>query len=898
MKETYVRSRLIYKLSRALMWSIRAKRTLKDQLRRYLMLNIKTLTLRFLKLTVLLFVSLSALNTSRAQDRNALLAEAKQLNQQVEELYLQGQVIEAMDLAKRALYLREKLLGVFHPDVAESLNNLALLHQAQGDYVRAELMFLRALAIREKAKTDIKAESEIAIVLNNLAILYVAKENYRRAESLLLRALVIDERIHGADHADLAPDVNNLAAVYAELGQLQRAEMFFQRALKIYEKKFGSQHAVVAMALNNLGVVYHLQGEYSRAETFFLRALAIREKVLGADHPGVAGTLNNLAILHQAQGNMTQALLYKARVEEARERNLNLVLAAGSENDKQRYLDLLKGEASGMISLHLRDAPGNSSAQRLALTTILRRKGRALDVMSDQISVLRQRTSPAERAPLDQLAAVRTKIATLILSGQGKDPDLKVLEDEAERLEGEVSQKSAEFKTVNQPVTLERILSALPADAALVEIASYRPFNPRAKSRRAKYGTPRYAAYVLKPNGEISFADLGDAVSLDALAANFRSALKSPNSTERRVKQQARILDERLMRPIRELLGSIKRVFLCPDGALNLIPFEALVNESSSYLLEDYSFNYLTSGRDLLRLQLSVPSESDAVIIANPQFDTAKSIVTCGTGLRGLNLKLRKTNATYRDSDFAALCYPTLEGTAREATDLGALLPRGQLWTRKEATETNLKAVRRPRILHIATHGFFLPDQNEARSEARSAFGGIANTMNSLSRANPLLRSGLILAGVNQGQSGTNNDGVFTALEGAGLDLFGTKLVVLSACETALGDTLNGQGIYGLRRALVLAGSQTQVMSLWKVSDAGTHDLMVAYYTRLQRGEGRAEALRQVQLMMLHGQLMPSRYSDKRGTTDPVNLTLTSYRHPYYWAAFIRSGDWRTMDSK
>lgn len=860
------------------------------------MRDIEKLILRVLTMAVVLF-GLSS--TSSAQDRDALLVEAKQLNQQVEELYPQGRFVEATDLAKRALALREKLLGAFHPDVAESLNNLALLYQARGNYVGAESLFLRALTIREKAKTDATAESELAIVLNNLALLYEALEDYRRAESLLLRALTIDERVYGADNADLAPDLNNLAAVYAELGEFQRAETLFQRALKIYEKNFGSQHASVAMALNNLGVLYHLQEEYSRAEALFLRALAIREKVLGEDHPGVAGTLNNLAILHQAQGDVTQAVLYKARVEDARERNLSLVLAAGSENDKQRYLDLLKGEASGMISLHLQDAPGNPSAQRLALTTILRRKGRALDVMSDQIRVLRQRASSPDRELLDHLTGVRAQIATLILSGRGNDPKLRELQDEAERLEGDVSQRSAEFQAASQPVTLERVQSALPPDAALVEIASYQPFNPRARSRQEKYGTPRYAAYVLKPNGEINFADLGDTVTLDVIAAKFRAALRSPNSREKQVKNHARALDERLMRPIRKLLGSTKRIFLSPDGALNLIPFEALVDENSKYLVEDYSFNYLTSGRDLLRLQLSSSNQSDAVIIANPQFDTTRSMATCKSGKRRLRLRPSEPKVNIEYPDFAKLCYATLNGTAREATDVGALLPRVQSFTTKEATEANLKAVHRPRILHIATHGFFLPDETEAKLEGRSAFGGISNTLSARPIANPLLRSGLVLAGVNQRQSGPDNDGVLTALEAAGLDLFGTKLVVLSACETALGDTLNGQGVYGLRRALVLAGSETQVMSLWKVSDAGTHDLMVAYYARLQKGEGRAEALHQVQLMMLRGQLKPTASSGKRGTTDTGdNTTTKDYHHPYYWAAFIQSGDWRSLESQ
>jgi CHAT domain-containing protein len=162
---------------------------------------------------------------------------------------------------------------------------------------------------------------------------------------------------------------------------------------------------------------------------------------------------------------------------------------------------------------------------------------------------------------------------------------------------------------------------------------------------------------------------------------------------------------------------------------------------------------------------------------------------------------------------------------------------------------------------------------------------------------NPLLRSGLIMAGANQKQSGAGEDGVLTAAEAAGLNLWGTKLVVLSACETGLGDVVNGAGVYGLRRALVLAGSETQVMSLWQVDDAATRDLMADYYTRLQRNEGRTEAMRQAQLTMLRSET-GSRAKPTRTLTHDTAATSARRAHPFYWAAFISSGDWRSMNGK
>jgi CHAT domain-containing protein len=211
--------------------------------------------------------------------------------------------------------------------------------------------------------------------------------------------------------------------------------------------------------------------------------------------------------------------------------------------------------------------------------------------------------------------------------------------------------------------------------------------------------------------------------------------------------------------------------------------------------------------------------------------------------------------------------------------------------TGAQASEAALKQVAGPSVLHVATHGFFLPDrQPEAEADARPAeTRGIVlsrKRQESAPAENPLLRSGLALAGANRGGAGAGEDGVLTAYEAAALDLWGTRLVVLSACETGVGDVRAGEGVYGLRRALVLAGSESQVMSLWQVDDAATRDLMVAYYKRLRAGEGRTEALRAVQLEMLRG----GGGGERQGGPDRS--------HPFFWAAFIQSGDWRSMDGK
>jgi CHAT domain-containing protein len=227
------------------------------------------------------------------------------------------------------------------------------------------------------------------------------------------------------------------------------------------------------------------------------------------------------------------------------------------------------------------------------------------------------------------------------------------------------------------------------------------------------------------------------------------------------------------------------------------------------------------------------------------------------------------------DLDRSGLVFTALAGTAAEAKALQGLLKldREHVLTGRNASEGRLKALRGPRILHVATHGFFLTDREIERAALKPVGFGSDTPPLPLSE-NPLLRSGLALAGANGRRSGERDDGILTAAEAAQLDLRGTQLVVLSACETGVGKVQTGEGVYGLRRALVLAGAQTQVASLWKVADKATQELMVDYYQRLLKGEGRSAALRSVQEALL---------------ADPAR------RHPYYWAAFVPLGNWTPL---
>jgi CHAT domain-containing protein len=818
------------------------------------------------------------------------------LNNLAQLYYSKGDYAKADPLYIRALAITEKL-GAEHRNTAKSLNNLALLYKSKGDYAKAEPLYIRALAITEKLGAE---HPDTATSLMNLAALYVSKDDYTKAEPLYIRALATYEKALGTEHPLTAYALNNLAALYASRGDYARAEPLYIRALAIREKALGAEHPNTATSLNDLALLYSSKGDYAKAESLYIRALAIKEKALGAEHPNTAISLYNLAGLYRAKGDSAKAVDFQSRCNEVSDRDLIRNLASGSERQKLTYLNQTSSYMDSTISLHAQSAPNDVNAKRAALKILLQRKGRALDAMADAIASLRRRVSPEDQKLLNQLQDVRSQLSVLTLRGPGRiglekhKANLKALEEQEEKLQNEISQSSAEFRaqsqTQSRPVTIEVIQKAIPRGTALIEFAQYRPSNPKEPDKKKQYGKPRYVAYVLPSQSESLWVELGDAESINKNIDALRKALRDKRRQD--VKRRARAVDRDVMQPVRKLLGKTRRVFISPDSALNLIPFAALVDERGEYLVKRYHFTYLTSGRDLLRLQEKIKSKTGPIVMADADFDKGSSSnkvsdsQSATNNAKSVNGANGSTNASDErlgpklgEVEFEPL--KRLVASAEEAREVKKTLNQATVFLRSEATESALKQVSSPSILHIATHGYFLEEEVKPGSKT-SESTRIAvrrkkdDSTQGAKLENPSLRSGLFFAGANTGKSG-DDDGVLTALEAAGLDLWGTKLVVLSACDTGVGEVLTGQGVQGLRRALVLAGSESQMMSLWPVSDKGTRELMIEYYRRLKAGEGRSEALRRVQLKML--------VSENRN-------------HPFYWASFIQSGEWANLDGK
>ena len=780
-------------------------------------------------------------------------------------LYLAtGAYAKAEPLLKRALEIVKTDPGPEHPHTATSLNNLAALYVATGTYAKAEPLFQRALAICEKALGP--DHPDTATSLNNLAELYRITGAYEKAEGPYQRALGIRKKALGPEHPVTATSLNNLALLYKTTGAYAKAEPLYQRALAIKEKTLGHEHPDTAGSLNNLADLYRVMGTYAKAESLYQRALAINEKILGPEHPDTARSLNNLAGLHWVVGDFPQAIRLHERAQTIQKKNTSDFLVQGGESRKQAYLRTLRGDADAYASLSV--AMLDPRAHVLGLAGLLEYKGRVLDIMSDSVSILRRSVRPQDKELFQQFVAVAQQRSNLTFQGLGNlRPEtyrtrLSELAAEQEKLEDALSSRSATFRQQVTPIALEGVRQVLPSEAALVEWFRYLPYDPKAKSQDSKWGNPRYVAYVLKREGDVVAIDVGEAEPIEHLVNNFRAGLNDPNSTY--VKDAAKELSEKLLQSLYPHIAKVEHLLISPDGALNLIPFGALLDEKGQYLAKGHEITYLTSGRDLLRFGIQAPARSGAIVAADPAFGK-------------LTVAQADTSIAPRraiDMDRGGMQFKPLPGTAKEAQALKALLnldPK-DLLTQGNASEANIKALQGPRILHLATHGFFLKD-NEIKAAALTPVAlGTENRPLPLTE-NPLLRSGLALAGANERKSG-DEDGILTAAEVAQLDLNGTQLVVLSACETGVGDVRNGDGVYGLRRALVLAGAQSQLASLWKVADDATKDLMVDYYQRLLKGEGRSAALRSAQKAMME--------SKERS-------------HPYYWAAFVPIGNWAPL---
>ena len=786
-----------------------------------------------------------------------------------------GRYAAAEPLYQQAIELLQAIFSAHHPEVARALNNLAVLSRTKGDYARAETLYRQASAIWRQTVGE--EHPQFAASLNNLGDLYYAQGKFTDAAPLYQQALAIELQTLGPQHAEVATTWNNLAVLARAMGRYSEAETAYRQALTIWQTALGPSHPDVALALHNLGALAQAMGHYPEAEEYYRQALIIRRATLGELHPDLATSLYNLAAVYAATARLPAALEAFQQAVSIEEQVLGQIFAISSERQRMAYLKSVRSNFDALVTFVWRYGKELPTAVPAGLDVVLRRKAIGAEALAVQRDALLGGKYPELELQLRGWTTLRRQISYKMLNGPGAEGEqehqrlLAGWSARLEQVEAELARHIPEMNLARHLRTVDRgaVARTLPADAVLVEFVRFDVYNFQAVPQRGEslWQAARYVAFVMRAEApeEVRMIDLGEAAPIERMLAAFRASITG-GDRQLRIAEAAPALstsdgtDLRMavFDPLAPALQGHTRLFLVPDGDLTRLPFEVLPLDQGRRLIDAYRLSYLSTGRDVLRFTVSSPvSPTPALVLADPDFDLSSAPTTTLTSPSGSE-----------DPPFARLPGTRLEGE-HIATLLG-VPPRFE----RAVLEAQLKATRAPRLLHIATHGFFLPALLSVPAGAGTESGHAAlRRLSGPHLDNPLWRSGLALAGANTWLRGGElpaeaEDGILHAEDVSGLDLLGTELVVLSACETGLGEVQVGEGVVGLRRAFVLAGARTLVMSLWKVPDQQTQELMEEFYRRLLAGTARADALREAQLTL-----------------------KAKYPAPVHWGAFISQGD-------
>jgi tetratricopeptide (TPR) repeat protein len=798
------------------------------------------------------------------------------------------------------------------PDYAPAIHSLAILYLRMGDYEKAEPLFNEALKI---CAQTIGEGPEYAQGLDSLAGMYADMGRLADALRVYLRAMAIWKTLGEPAHPDYALCLYNLGNCYKRMGDLAEAEKCYRRSVEMWKSVHLENHPLYAAGLRGLGALYEAKGDDVKAEAYYRASLQLNKALLGTAHPSYAKILADLGRLAAASANFDRALALLKEAWEIDVRGRNQMLQFGSERQQVAYLSHVFTGRHRPLSLVVEHMLSDPAARRFAAEVVLAEKGATQEALLRRRGLGLAGNDPAaveayqhwQQAGTDLLNSTRAPSAGRRLA------DFK---DQYEAADKELAKVSARFSTQQQTASadLDKVAAAIPKGSALVEYAKYCSVNFNARKDQDAWVEWRYAAIVIagnQPAGQInvSLVQLGNADPIEQAVARWRNAAApsaiGPGSGEpREIRLAGNELAKLIWNPIEANLGNVHRVYLSPDAALSFIPFAALpAKPDGKFLIEEgYDLAYVGTGRDLIATY-AVSSER-SLVVGDPAFGEPGPAVPV-PGRIPTSSPAGGLGAIASRSREGMAWFTRLEHTRTEATAVAHLLNTDVhkpciLLLGSGATKQAVMGARHPSILHLATHGFFLPaGQDDALRQAETEADagprrGVGKIMQSsadptvpdaavakwwrlLQKGGPLQRSGIALAGANDTLAGRRpadgNDGILTAAEVMGMDLWGTKLVTISACESGLGDVQGSEGMYGLRRALALAGAQNLVISLAPVDDLTTQQLMVAMYREIALGKTP-------QIALLNAQRNYVRQKRSAGV----------YPHPFHWAAFVASG--------
>jgi len=793
-----------------------------------------------------------------------------------------GEFSLAEQYQMKAIKLEEEIVGKEHPDYADLLGNLGQLYMEIGQFDKAEQLFIQSNEIIKNALGD--KHTKYGQSLDNLGVLYSKMGLYDRAEPLYTQSFLIDSISYGVDSKQCASDLSNLGYLYYKFRQYDKANSKFIRSLEIRKEQFGEKHPLYANSLCNLAVLYKDIGQYQEAESKLIQAKEIYKEIFGTKHPDYSRTLINLAILFSAMEQNEKAnALYVENLDNTNDQ-VSKAFDFLTEQGKYAFYNTINNNFDSYLSFLTKYYLEKPSVSCYSFNIELIQKGIVLRSMSDFKNTI---TSSGDSNLINQFKSwldLKQQLSFLYTQSFDKQKMdsayIGEIETAADNIEKDLVIKSRPYRDIkaSDSYTWSDIKAELKSEEASIEITSFNYFNKGevtdsilyyALLVRPGYEQPKMILlFEQKQLDSIFMLTLGeDNQKAEQLYANRGTIIEG----DKQSLYLASKLYELIWDPIEPFLKGISTVYFSPSGLLHKISFAAIVTPDSMYLSDKYKLIQLGSTREIVRLkkQKDYITLSDSALIfgginydqMDMVHDTSKDNILAYRSLTIPNDSSRGANWGY------------LKGTMLEATYIDNLFRKNKISTEfycnDKATETLFKSIsgRAPQIVHVSTHGFFFPEPEEKRN--KSTFVNPGEQTYRFSE-NPLLRSGLILAGANYvwkggEQTPGKDDGILTAYEVSNLDLSKTKLVVLSACETGLGDIKGSEGVFGLQRAFKKAGVDYIIMSLWQVPDKESKEFMQQFYTNCFNKQTIREAYTNAQ------DWMKKKYPDD----------------PYKWAAFV-----------
>jgi CHAT domain-containing protein/tetratricopeptide (TPR) repeat protein len=865
---------------------------------------------------------------------------------------MQGDFREAEDLVRQALTIRKQLYGEKSLEYALSLCSLARIYEAKGDYGRAVPIFQQVLPIFRKTMGG--NDPDYAKTLSFMACTYAKQGDYSRAEVTERQAAEITKAVLGANHPDYAGHLqslaffcndqgnrvaaealmreaakvletsgktdpfyarilNSLATICLQRGKDQEAESLCRKVLEIKRTGDGENARDIATAFNNLATLCFWRHDYSRAEDWSRKSLEISKKAVGPEHPDFAGSLLNLGNLYALQGDYRRAEPLCRQALEIIERQVEATSVVQSERQQFAMLHSVRDFLDSYLSLTVQSNDYLSTAytRMMSWKGIVLRRSRQARAASNDASL---------SATFRKLEEVAAQLAERVwLSPDSKDAGkakdrIAQLKAAKEQLEADLMAKSAAYREARREPSLKDLMSALPKNAVLVDFLEYRHRNTLLSKDAAPTMERRMLAFVVSHDRPLELVSLGSVSALNADIDLWRATFgMTPQGAAAGVR-----LRKQLWEPIEARLAGVNTVLVSPDGGLGRLPLAALPGKRpGGYLIEEYAIATVPMPQIIPRLaeeQENKNLQNKLLLLGDVDYDARPENVA------SYQPPLPPDSESVRSRPCPM--FPRLPATRGEIDTIAAIYKSRCASQEREiklvgagATKRAfLDAVARSRDVHVATHGFF------ASGEFKSVLAPVTAVPAGFGRTeaafdvrgwSPGLLSGLVFAGANhvndrKSTSPASSDeldtGILTAEEIGTLNLDNVDLVVLSACETGLGQAAGGEGLLGLLRSFQAAGARSVVASLWCVNDKATQTLMVEFYNNLwEKKLGKLEALRQAQLTMLRqydpkgGQLRGA------GTVRPVDpQKLRDAKEaggqrlsPFYWASFVLSGDWR-----